>query len=78
MPITIRKKPAAANAEGPSPLVTQPGPSELLSVEGAAAYLGVSEITVRRWLKANRIPHFRAGKQIRIDRGALVQFLHQK
>lgn len=52
-------------------------PIELLSVKQAAAYLGVAEITVRRWINEGVISCLRAGRQIRIDRAALIKLLNK-
>ena len=45
---------------------TEPSPLRLLSVQ-EAAYARVSTQTVRRWIKAEEIRTYRAGRQIRID-----------
>jgi excisionase family DNA binding protein len=50
-------------------------PQELLSVKQAAAFAVVSKSTVRRWLKGDGLPFYRAGRQIRIDKRDLVNFL---
>lgn len=52
-------------------------PIELLSVKQAAAYLGVAEITVRRWINEGMVSCLRAGRQIRIDRAELVKLLNK-
>jgi len=70
--IRLKKKGPARNAPAESESWR---PTELLSVAQAAEFLGVAEITVRRWLKARLIPFRRAGKQIRIDRADLLGFL---
>jgi excisionase family DNA binding protein len=50
-------------------------PSELLSVQEAAGYAKVSTQTVRRWIKARNLKIYRAGRQLRIDKSDLVDFL---
>ena len=50
-------------------------PAEFLSVQEAAAYLKISTQTVRRWVKGGHLKFHRAGRQIRIDKAALVHFI---
>lgn len=52
-------------------------PTELLTVPQAADYAVVSEPTVRRWVASGELPCFRAGRQIRIAREDLVDFLRK-
>ena len=50
-------------------------PAEFLSVQEAADYVKVSTQTVRRWVKGGHLKFHRAGRQIRIDKSALVHFI---
>ena len=50
-------------------------PAEFLSVQQAADYVKVSTQTVRRWVKGGHLKFHRAGRQIRIDKSALVHFI---
>jgi excisionase family DNA binding protein len=52
-----------------------PVPEQLLSIKQAAAYTGVSQITVRRWIRDQHLPIYRAGRQIRIDKSTIVSFM---
>ena len=49
------------------------GAEAFITVVEAAAELRVSERTIRRHLAEGRIPHIRAGKQIRIPRAGLMK-----
>jgi excisionase family DNA binding protein len=49
-------------------------PTELLTVQDAADFTKVSTQTVRRWIKAG-LKIYRAGRQLRIDKSDLVDFL---
>jgi excisionase family DNA binding protein len=42
-------------------------PAPLVTVEQAAAALGVSRPTIRRWVKAEKVAYVRRGRSIRID-----------
>ena len=48
---------------------------EILNVEEAAAFLRVSPATVRTQLAAKRLPGKRIGKEWRLSRTALIQWL---
>ncbi len=48
---------------------------EILNVEEAAAFLKVSPATVRTQLAAKRLPGKRIGKEWRLSRTALIQWL---
>lgn len=52
----------------------QPEPRRL-SVRQAAPFLGVSPFTVRAWLRQRRIPFYRCGRRIVLDRADLERFL---
>lgn len=73
----MTSKPVMSNSRFSTPDAQQvtDAPKSLLSVEGAARFALVSETTVRRWIKLNELPHYRAGKQIRIAPEDLLKFL---
>src|ERR671914_1013508 len=50
---------------------------DLLSVEDVARYFGVGQMTVYRWCKEGRLQCIKLGKQWRIRREALEDFLSQ-
>ncbi len=51
---------------------------DLFSIEEVAKTLKVSYITVYRWIRANKLPSFKAGKQYRIKKIDLDTFLKVK
>ena len=51
----------AASAESPA----------LLSVDAAAAYLGISPGTLRNWISMRRIDHVKVGRLTRLTQAAL-------
>lgn len=53
------------------------GPCDLLTVREAAAYVSVSDVSIRRWIKAKILRCYRVGRQIRIAREDLLNFIHQ-
>ncbi|MFO2976472.1 helix-turn-helix domain-containing protein [Legionella pneumophila serogroup 3] len=46
-----------------------------ISVEGVAEYLGVSSVTIYRWLDKNRIPAHRVGKQWRFKSSEIDEWV---
>jgi excisionase family DNA binding protein len=50
---------------------------DLLSAEDVARYFGVGQITIYRWCKEGRLQCIKLGKQWRIRREALEDFLSQ-
>jgi excisionase family DNA binding protein len=50
-------------------------PTELLTVKQAAAFSKVSDQSIRRWIKFGDLKTYRAGRQVRIDKMDLVDFL---
>jgi excisionase family DNA binding protein len=48
---------------------------KLFSVKEAAGFMGVHEMTVRKWIYSGRIRAYRAGKLIRIKEEDLMGFL---
>lgn len=53
-------------------------PEELLTITQAAAYLAVSRPTLRRIIDRKAFPVYRIGRQIRIDKQDLVNFLKNR
>lgn len=51
---------------------------DFFSIEEVAKTLKVSYITVYRWIRANKLPSFKAGKQYRIKKVDLDTFLKVK
>ncbi len=51
---------------------------DLFSIEEVAKTLKVSYITVYRWIRANKLPSVKAGKQYRIKKVDLDTFLKVK
>lgn len=49
----------------------------LCDVRGAAAALGLSAFTVRKWVRERRIPIVRLGRAIRFDPRALERFIER-
>jgi DNA binding domain, excisionase family len=54
-------------------VVATPGP-EILNVPDAAALLRISDRTIRRLVRGDAIPYFRAGQQIRFVRAELMSW----
>lgn len=52
---------------------------KLLTIKEAAAFLNVSEMSLRRWTNAGKLPCFRIGgnKERRFTQQDLIRFLHQ-
>jgi excisionase family DNA binding protein len=46
-----------------------------LSIARGAPLLGVSPFTLRRWIRERRVPHYRCGRRIVLDRDDLETFL---
>lgn len=47
----------------------------LLSVEDAAAYLGISTGTMRNWISMRRIEHVKVGRLTRVSQGTLDRYI---
>jgi excisionase family DNA binding protein len=52
-----------------------PSQPQFITIAEAAVRLGVSEKTVRRWIRDGKLPAVRMGSQIRIPLGALLHFI---
>jgi excisionase family DNA binding protein len=52
-----------------------PAQPQFITIADAAARLGVSEKTIRRWISASRLAAVRMGSHIRIPLGALLHFI---
>jgi excisionase family DNA binding protein len=48
---------------------------KLLTLKEVAAYARVSMSTVRRWVRDEGLPFYKAGRQKRVDETELVRFL---
>lgn len=42
-------------------------PRRIVKVKELAAYIQMSEITIRKWCSADTIPHIKIGKSVRFD-----------
>jgi excisionase family DNA binding protein len=49
--------------------------TNLLSVDEAAARLGVSKYTLRGWLFQRRLPHVKLGRRVLVDPNDLDRFI---
>lgn len=58
-----------------APSTQRSAPTQLLTVEQAAAYLGTGERFVRRLIAQRRIPFIKLGKHVRLERSALDHFI---
>jgi excisionase family DNA binding protein len=73
LPAWMNERYADASKSIPRQAAERPDSSEeLMTVLEAASVLRISERTLRRHLAEGRIPHIRAGKQIRILPAALL------
>jgi excisionase family DNA binding protein len=74
LPTWVSERYAAVSNSIPREVAQGPeSPEEFMTVAEAASVLRISERTVSRHLSEGRIPHIRAGKQIRIPRAALLR-----
>jgi excisionase family DNA binding protein len=64
---------APANVIGEKPCAQSQ--LNLLTLKEVAAYARVSLSTVRRWLRDEGLPFYKAGRQKRVDEKGLVEFL---
>lgn len=54
---------------------------ELIGIDEAARMLGVSTMTLRRWVKKGEVPFFKPGRKYRFSKDELKRFLehhHEK
>jgi excisionase family DNA binding protein len=49
--------------------------TNLLSVDEAAARLGVSKYTLRGWLFQRRLPHVKLGRRVLVDPADIERFI---
>ena len=56
----------------------QDTPGEMMDVEQVAAYLGLHPLTVRRLARDGEIPAFKVGRQWRVKRGLLGQWIEER
>jgi len=54
-----------------------PSTRTMLSIREVAAEFGVSEKTIRRWIKTGDLPAWRRGQVLRVSRAALDAFLRE-
>lgn len=52
-------------------------PDEFMSVKMVAIHVGVSESTVRRWIKEGRLQHSQPDRRVIVRRKDLVDFLER-
>lgn len=50
---------------------------EILSVRQAAEFLGLSEYTIREWVRLRRIPHSKVNGTIKFRRSKLIRWIDQ-
>jgi len=50
---------------------------EILSVRQAAEFLGLSEYTIREWVRLRRIPHSKINGTIKFRRSKLIRWIDQ-
>jgi len=48
---------------------------EILSVRQAAEFLGLSEYTIREWVRLRRIPHSKVNGTIKFRRSRLIRWI---
>ena len=52
--------------------------SQLLTIEEVAQALKVSKMTVYRYIKANKLPAYKLGQELRVKEEDLNEFLKQR
>jgi excisionase family DNA binding protein len=50
----------------------------LLNIRSTALRLGLSEHTIRHWVRDGRLGHIRLGRRIVFDRRALARFVKER
>ena len=48
----------------------------ILTVKEAAQFMRISERHTYKLIKENKLPHFKLGKKILIDKSSLINYLH--
>ncbi|MDS0980153.1 helix-turn-helix domain-containing protein [Staphylococcus hominis] len=48
----------------------------IITVKEAAEFLRISERYAYKLIKDNKLPHFRLGKKILIEKNSLIKYLH--
>jgi excisionase family DNA binding protein len=59
-------------------MLREAGEREVLSLPEAAAFLGIEERTMRRWLTERGVPHAKVGGLLRFRRAALLRWLRAR
>lgn len=71
--MTTRRK--TGTMAGREVVMASDGDRRLLSVEEAAAIIGVSRYTLRAWLREGRLAHIRLGRRVVLDPADLARFV---
>jgi excisionase family DNA binding protein len=61
-------------ASSPRPTIAAP-PARLLPIPDAAAYLGISEGTLRNWLSCCKLTYVKVGRLTRVSQRVLDDFI---
>lgn len=68
----------ASSMEKAQPLDLQAWQDEIaekpFNLRQASEYIGISQVTLRRWIKAGRVPAYKAGRAYTFDVHALKRF----
>jgi excisionase family DNA binding protein len=68
---------AAKNITAEHPCAEALTSRRFLTVKEAAAYVKVSELTIRRAIREGRLKAYKIGRQIRIDEADLIDFMNR-
>jgi excisionase family DNA binding protein len=67
--------PKATSTDGVQVVANAQKQLKLLTLQEAAEYARVSISTIRRWVRDEELPVYKAGRQKRVDETELVKFL---
>ena len=70
---TAKRDPTDPKVQGPQHKLRRA--PQLLTVEDAAIRLSVSTKSIRRWIEAGELPAVRLGRAVRIEEGAVADFV---